>query len=91
MSYHKSQRRLHLEVYARVVFQLPFKTVLIESLFSIMNLKKDKHRASLNDESMPNIIHTRDVAPMTDDPAAPFAATNLVIDGKGALKHRLKW
>ena len=34
-----ARRRVHLDGYARVIFQLPFETVLIESLFSIMNGK----------------------------------------------------
>ena len=36
------KRCIHLDSYARVVFQLPFETVLIKSLFSIMNYNKDK-------------------------------------------------
>ena len=36
------QRRYYLESYAKVTFQLPFETVLIESLFSVMNYDKDK-------------------------------------------------
>ena len=35
------KRYIHLDSYARVVFQLPFETVLIESLFSIMNYNKE--------------------------------------------------
>ena len=38
------QHRYSLESYAKVIFQLPFETVLIESLFSIMNYNKDKKR-----------------------------------------------
>jgi hypothetical protein len=85
------QRRPHLEMYARVVFQLPFETVLIESLFSIMNYNKDKKRASLNDETVASVIHTRDVAKVIDDVATPFAATDLDINVKRALEHRLTW
>ena len=56
-----------------------------------MNYNKNKNRASLNDESVANIIHTRDVAPVTEYPAATFAATNLAIDSKRAIKRILKW
>ena len=38
----EARRRVHLNAYARVIFQLPIETVLIESLFSIMNYNKDK-------------------------------------------------
>ena len=70
-----------------MVVQLPFETVLIESLFSIMNYIKDKKSARLCDKSVASVINTRDV----DDMATPFTATDLAINIKRALEHRLMW
>ena len=74
-----------------MIFQLSFETVLIESLFSIMNYNKDKKRASLNDKSVESVIHTRDIPKVTENVAAPFAQNDLSIDLQRALDHRLKW
>ena len=71
-----AQRCVHLDGYERVIFQLPFETVLIEFLFSIMNYNKDKKRARLNNKSVERMIHTRDIAKVTDNIAAPFAPTS---------------
>ena len=91
LSSSEERRCIHLNSYARVIFQLPFETVLIESLFSIMNYNKDKKRASLNDKSVESVIHTRDIPKVTKNVAAPFAQNNLSIDLQRALDHRLKW
>ena len=53
-------RRRHAESFAAIVFILPWETVLIESLFSVMNYNKDKTRSSLADTSVANIINTKD-------------------------------
>ena len=82
---------VHLDRYACVVFQLPFETVLIESLFSIMNYNKDKKRQCLNDKSVASVIHTRDIPKVTTNIAASFDSSDLTIDLKCALDHRLKW
>ena len=86
-----ARRCVHLDGYARVIFQLPFETVLIESLFSIMNYNKDKKRARLNNKSVESVIHARDIAEVTNNIAAPFAPTNVDIDLQRALDHRLEW
>ena len=74
-----------------MIFQLPFETVLIESLFSIMNYNKDKKRARLNDKSVESVIHTRDITKVTNNVAAPFAPTDVDIDLQRAPDHRLEW
>ena len=38
----ESQRKLSLEVYAQIIFQLPIEIALIESIFSFMNYNKEK-------------------------------------------------
>jgi hypothetical protein len=86
-----ARRRVHLDGYARVIFQLPFETVLIESLFSIMNYNKDKKRARLSDKSVESVIHARDIAKVTDNVAEPFAPTDVNINLERALDHRLEW
>ena len=86
-----ARRCVHLDGYARVIFQLPFETVLIESLFSIMNYNKDKKRQRLNDKSVASVIHTRDIPKVTKNIAAPFDSSDLTIDLKCALDHRIKW
>ena len=87
----EDRRRVHLDSYAQVVFQLPFETVLIESLLGIMNYNKDKKRESLNDKSVASVIHTRDIPKVTKNIAEPFTTSDLTIDLKCALDHRLKW
>ena len=62
----------YLFQFARVVFCLPFETVLIESLFSIMNRNKSAERASINDETVAAGIHCRNFVPVLDDPCQPF-------------------
>ena len=46
----------HLDNYVHVIFQLPFETMLIKTLFSNMNYNKDKKRASLNNKSVASVI-----------------------------------
>ena len=84
------RRRVHLDAYARVIFQLPIETVLIESLFSIMNYNKDKKQKSLLDESVESVLHTRDIPKVTKNVTAPFAESDLTIDLKSALDHKLE-
>ena len=84
-------RCVHLDGYARVIFQLPFETVLIESLFSIMNYNKDKKRARLSDKSVESVIHARDIAKVSDNVAEPFAPTDVNINLERALDHKLEW
>ena len=91
LSTQEDRRRVHLDSYAQVVFQLPFETVLIESLFSIMNYNKDKKRERLNDKSVASVIHTRDIPKVTKNITEPFTTSDLTIDLKCALDHRLKW
>lgn len=85
------RRRVHLDAYARVIFQLPIETVLIESLFSIMNYNKDKKRSRLHDDSVASVLHTRDIPKVTKDVAAPFSESDLTIDLKSAFDHKLEW
>ena len=61
------QQKLNVEAYAQVIFQLPIETVLVESLFSIMNYNKDKKRSRINAEDVANIIHTRDIKNSIDN------------------------
>lgn len=61
------QQKLNVEAYAQVIFQLPIETVLVESLFSIMNYNKDKKRSKINAEDVANIIHTRDIKNSIDN------------------------
>ena len=64
--------------------------MLIESLFSVMNYNKDKTRSSLKDESVANIIHTKDLEPVVSNPAQPFSQ-EAVLNTKRALhvEHKL--
>ena len=39
-----ARRCIHLDSCAHVISQLPFETMLIESLFSLMNYNKDKKK-----------------------------------------------
>jgi hypothetical protein len=51
---------LPLKEYAQMVFSIPFETVLIESLFSIMNYNKSGRRCSMADASVESVLHLRD-------------------------------
>ena len=84
------QRRYCLEAYAKVIFQLPFETVLIESIFSIMNYNKDKKRSRLKDSTMTDIIHTIDLPAIVDTKLEGFD-NNIQLDIENAYNHRLKW
>ena len=81
----------HLEKYTWVVFQLSFETVIIKSLFGIMNYNKDKKRARLNNKSVASVIQTRDIVKVTKKVAAPFAPADLTICIQHALDHSLEW
>ena len=56
-----------------------------------MNYITGKKRASLNDKSVESVIHTRDIAKVTNNVTAPFATTDLAINLQRALDHRLEW
>ena len=80
----------HLEQYAGVVFILPFETVLIGSLFSIMNYNKSKSQSRLLDTSVANILHAKDLEPIIADPSQAFSP-EAVLNTKRALEHKLAW
>ena len=63
-----------LSDYAQLVFSVPFETVLIESLFSIMNYSKSGRRCSTGDTAVENAIHLRSAPPVVskDDKDKPF-------------------
>ena len=63
-----------LSEYAQLVFSVPFETVLIESLFSIMNYSKSGRRCSMGDTAVENAIHLRSAPPVVskDDKDKPF-------------------
>ena len=84
------QSRYCLEAYAKVIFQLPFETVLIESIFSIMNYNKDKKRSRLKDSTMADIIHTKDLPVIVDKKLEGFD-NNIQLDIENSYNHRLKW
>lgn len=81
-------RRRQPESFAAIVFILPWETVLIESLFSVMNYNKDKTRSSLADTSVANIIHTKDLEPVLADAKQAFSP-EIVLNMKRALEHKL--
>ena len=81
-------RRRQPESFAAIVVILPWETVLIESLFRVMNYNKDKTRSSLADTSVANIIHTEDLEPVLAD-AKPAFYTDIVLNMKRALEHKL--
>ena len=64
-----------LSEYAQLVFSVPFETVLIESLFSIMNLTKSGRRCSTADSAVENAIHLRSAPDVLGaDRGKPFGA-----------------
>ena len=90
----KSQReqtdQKHLTAYCRVVFILPFETVVVESYFSIMNYNKSKARSSLKDESVANVLHTREAHSVLENPRSPFQ-NSLKLRLDAHLEHRLNF
>ena len=86
-----NQRKLNLEAYAQVIFQLTIETVLIESLFSIMNYDKDKKRSRLNDETVANIIHTRDIKNSIYNVYECFSQDDVALDTDRVSLHKLLW
>ena len=85
------QRKKYLESYANVTFQLPFETVLIESLFSIINYNKDKKRASLDDATVVGVLHTRDISPTLDTSLNAFNEENIKLNIERSHNHQLSW
>ena len=61
-----------LSEYAQLVFSVPFETVLIESLFSIMNYTKSGRRCNTGDAAVANSIHLRSPPPVLGDGDKPF-------------------
>ena len=84
------QRRYSLESYAKVIFQLPFETVLIESLFNIMNYNKDKKRSRLKDSTIVDILHNRDLQKVVDKKLEGFD-NNIQEDIENTFNHELMW
>ena len=87
----ENARRKHLECYAQVVFQMPFETVLIESLFSIMNYNKDKKRANLNDKTVASVINLRDIPSVLKRSFSYIESEDLRLDITRATEHELNW
>ena len=87
----ENARKINIEYYTQVVFQMPFETVLIESLFSIMNYNKDKKRANLNDQTIASVIHVRDIPSVLEGSFSDFKSENLKLDIIRAKKHDLNW
>ena len=85
----ENSRRKHLECYAQVFFQIPFETVLIESLFSIMNYNKDKKRANLNDKTVASVVHVRDIPSVLEGSFSDFESEDLRLDITRATKNEL--
>ena len=86
-----NQRKLILEAYAQVIFQLPIGIVLIESLFSIMNYNKDKNRSRLNDATVASIIYTRYIKNSIDNLYECLLQDDVAIDTDRASLHELLW
>ena len=84
------QHKYCLESYAQVIFHLPFETVLIESLFSIMNYNKDKKRSRLKDTTMADILHIRDLSKIVDPKLEGFE-NNIQLDIENTFNHKLVW
>ena len=56
-----------------------------------MNYSKDKKRVSLNNTSVAAVPHTRDIAKVTKNLAAPFTPTDLAVNLQCVLDYRLEW
>ena len=83
-----SNNKPDLDEYAMVVFTLPFESLFVESLFSMMNYNKNRYRASLLDESVSNVMHTIAVKSVVAYPHVPFEA-NFELMKTAPLEHKL--
>ena len=83
-----SNNKPDLDEYAMVVFTLPFESVFVESLFSMMNYNKNRYRASLLDESVSNVMHAKAVKSVVADPHVPFEA-DFELMKTAPLEHKL--
>jgi hypothetical protein len=79
-----------VEAFAQVVFALPFETVLIESLFSIMGYNQDKTRSRLTDSKTADIIHAKDAQGAVATPTEEFAQS-INLDSDRSLNHRISF
>ena len=91
LSLPENAHKKNLEYYAQVVFQMPFETVLIESLFSIMNYNKDTKRANLNDKTVVSVIHIRDIPSVLKGSFSDLKLENLRLNILRVIKHELNW
>ena len=83
-----SNNKPDLDEYAMVVFTLPFESVFVESLFSMMNYNKNRYRASLLDESVSNVMHAKAVKSVVADSHVPFEA-DFELMKTAPLEHKL--
>ena len=58
--------------YARVVFTIPVVSVVVESLFSVMNYTKGKHRARHSDEGVAATIHIKECDSVISNGSGPL-------------------
>ena len=70
---------------------MSFETVLIESLFSIINYNKDKKRANLNDKTVASAIIVRDSSSVLDESFSDFESEDFRSDITRATTHELNW
>ena len=77
-----------LGAFSIVIFQLPIRTVLNESLFIVVNYSKGG-KCRLNDNTVASILNTFVIAPVAHDPQGVFTFQYYTLDIKLVLSHRL--
>lgn len=65
------------------------ETVLVESLFSIMNYNNDKMCSSLNNSTVANIFHIRDIKIIIDKVYDCLSDDDIALNTERACLHKL--
>lgn len=75
--------------FAKVVFSIETRSVVVESFFSAMGRNLNKQRAGLGDKKVADIMQTRDCKGVVEDTSTPFTHDIHCLDVDAALKHDL--
>lgn len=85
-------RRLgNLAMFAKAVFSVPIASAVVESLFSRYAYLKNKHRSSLDDDTVKNILLVQQLRELIGDPSEGFDVQDMFTIESDALADRLDY
>jgi len=85
-------RRLgNLAMFAKAVFSVPIASAVVESLFSRYAYLKNKHRSSLDDDTVKNILLVQQLRELIGDPSEGFDVEDMFTIKSDAFADRLDY